>query len=57
MSHIHVCSVRDALYLQAVVLTALNRRNNAIGPEGLYRCDVMDAQNITKLLYLRSNRS
>ncbi len=40
-----------------MVLTALNRRNNAIGPEGLYRCDVMDAQNITKLLYLRSNRS
>ncbi len=26
----------------------LNRRNKAIGPEGLYRCDVIDSRNITK---------
>ncbi len=26
----------------------LNRRNNAIGPEGLYRCDVIDARNINQ---------
>ncbi len=30
----------------------LNRRNNAIGPEGLYRCDVIDARNITKSLFI-----
>ncbi len=30
----------------------LNRRNNAIGPEGLYRCDVIDTRNINKTLYI-----
>ncbi len=28
----------------------LNRRNNAIGPEGLYRCDVIDKQNTLQSL-------
>ncbi len=35
----------------------LNRRNNAIGPEGLYRCDVIDARNITQTLYIGINQS
>ncbi len=35
----------------------LNRRNNAIGPEGLYRCDVIDERNITQTLYIGINRS
>ncbi len=30
----------------------LNRRNNAIGPEGPYRCDVIDARNINQTLYI-----
>ncbi len=30
----------------------LNRRNDAIGPEGLYRCDVIDATSITKSLFI-----
>ncbi len=30
----------------------LNRRNNAVGPEGLYHCDVIDALNITQSLYI-----
>ncbi len=30
----------------------LNRRNNAIGPEGLYRCDVIDARNVVQSLYI-----
>ncbi len=30
----------------------LNRRNNAIGPEGLYRCDVIEARNIIKSLFI-----
>ncbi len=30
----------------------LNRRNNAIGPEGPYRCDVTDARNINQTLYI-----
>ncbi len=35
----------------------LNRRNNAIGPEGLYRCDVIDARNITQTLHIGINQS
>ncbi len=30
----------------------LNRRNNATEPEGLYRCDVIDATNINQSLYI-----
>ena len=30
----------------------LNRRNNAVGPEGLYRCDVIDARNTLQSLYI-----
>ncbi len=30
----------------------MNRRNNAVGPEGLYSCDVIDARNITKSLFI-----
>ena len=30
----------------------LNRRNNAIEPEGLYRCDVIDARNTLQSLYI-----
>ncbi len=30
----------------------LNRKNNAIRPEGLYRCDVIDARNINQSLYI-----
>ncbi len=30
----------------------LNRRNNAIEPEGVYRCDVIDTRNITQTLYI-----
>ncbi len=30
----------------------LNRRNNAIEPEGLYRCDVIDARNINQSLFI-----
>ncbi len=33
----------------------LNKRNNAIGPEGLYRCDVIDARGITQSLYIGIN--
>ncbi len=33
----------------------LNRRNNAIGPEGLYRCDVIDARNINQTVYIKVN--
>ncbi len=35
----------------------LNRRNNVIGPEGLYRCDVIDARNIIQALYIGINQS
>ncbi len=35
----------------------LNRRNNAIEPEGLYRCDVIDSRNITQSLYIGIHRS
>ncbi len=35
----------------------LNRRNNAIEPEGLYRCDVIHARNITQTLYIGINQS
>ncbi len=35
----------------------LNRRNDAIEPEGLYRCDVIDARNITQTLYIGINQS
>ncbi len=30
----------------------LNRRNNAIEPEGLYHCDVIDARNINQSLFI-----
>ncbi len=35
----------------------LNRRNNAIEPEGLYRCDVIDARNIAQTLYIGIDQS
>ncbi len=35
----------------------LNRRNNATGPEGLYRCDVIDARNINRTLHIGINQS
>ncbi len=35
----------------------LNRRNNATEPEGPYRCDVIDARNITQTLYIGINQS
>ncbi len=35
----------------------LNRRKNAIEPEGLYRCDVIDARNITQTLHIGINQS
>ena len=35
----------------------LNRRNNAIGPEGLYRCDVIDKQNTLQSLYVGVTQS
>ena len=35
----------------------LNRRNDTIRPEGLYRCDVIDAGNITQSLYIGIVRS
>ncbi len=35
----------------------LNRRNNAIGPEGPHRCDVIDARNITQSLYIGIHQS
>ncbi len=35
----------------------LNRRNNAIGPEGLYRCDVLDGRNVVQSLYVGINQS
>ncbi len=34
----------------------LNRRNSAMGPEGQYRCDVIDARNITQTLYIGNQR-
>ena len=30
----------------------LNRRNDVIGPEGLYHCDVIDAGNTLQSLYI-----
>ena len=30
----------------------LNRRNNTIEPEGLYRCDVIDARHTLQSLYI-----
>ncbi len=35
----------------------LNRRNNAIGPEGLYCCDVINDRNITQSLCVGINQS
>ncbi len=35
----------------------LNRRNNAIGPEGLYRCDVIDKRNASQSLYVGVTQS
>ncbi len=35
----------------------LNRRNNAMGPEGLYRCDVIDKQNTLQSLYVGVTQS
>ncbi len=35
----------------------LNRRNNAIEPEGLYRCDVIDARNVVQSLYVQIDQS
>ncbi len=35
----------------------LNRRNNAIGPEGTYRCDVIDSKNVVQSLYIGINQS
>ncbi len=34
----------------------LNRRNNALGPEGLHRCDVIDEKNIDQTLYIGINQ-
>ena len=31
----------------------LNRRNNAVGPAGIYTCEIPDAENINRALYLR----
>ena len=30
----------------------LNRRNNAVGPTGLYLCEVLDAWNVNQLIYV-----
>ncbi len=35
----------------------LNRRNNAIGPDGPYRCDVIDKRNTVQSLYVRVTES
>ncbi len=35
----------------------LNRRNNATEPEGLYRCDVIDARNVVQSLYIGITQS
>ena len=30
----------------------LNRRNNAMGPTGFYRCEVLDARNVVQSIYV-----
>ena len=30
----------------------LNRRNSAMGPTGLYRCEVLDARNVNQSIYV-----
>ena len=42
----------DFISIRRSSAVLLNRRNNAVGPEGLYRCEVIDARSTLQSLYI-----